>query len=86
MPVVLTAAELIASAAERGGSIEFARIATLRAINRNVQRAFEPSRKTRIGAACLQKYLYDHCLCEQLTLVQPQLSPLCASLVRLLFP
>jgi hypothetical protein len=34
-PVVLTAAELITSAAERGGSIEFARIATLRAINRH---------------------------------------------------
>jgi hypothetical protein len=28
-PVVLTAAEMIASAAERGGPIEFARIATL---------------------------------------------------------
>jgi hypothetical protein len=44
-PVVLTAAELITSAAERGGPIEFARIATLRAINRHVQRAVDPSRK-----------------------------------------
>jgi hypothetical protein len=44
-PVILTAAELITSAAERGGPIEFARIAPLRAINRHVQRAFDPSRK-----------------------------------------
>ena len=34
-PVILTAAELITSAAERGGPIEFARIATLRALNRH---------------------------------------------------
>ena len=34
-PVILTAAELIISAAERGGPIEFARIATLRALNRH---------------------------------------------------
>jgi hypothetical protein len=40
-PVILTAAELITSAAERGGPIEFARIATLRAINRHVQPAFD---------------------------------------------
>jgi hypothetical protein len=45
MPVVLTAAELITSAAEHGGPIEFARIATLRAINRHVERVFVPSRK-----------------------------------------
>jgi hypothetical protein len=31
IPVILTAAELITSAAEHGGPIEFARIATLRA-------------------------------------------------------
>jgi hypothetical protein len=36
---------MITSAAERGGPIEFARIATLRAINRNVERIFDPSRK-----------------------------------------
>jgi hypothetical protein len=47
VPVVLTAAELITSAAERGGPIEFARIATLRAINRNVVREFNPDRKER---------------------------------------
>ena len=44
-PVVLTAAELITSAAEHGGPIEFARIATLRAINRHVVREFNPDRK-----------------------------------------
>jgi hypothetical protein len=44
-PVVLTAAELITSAAEQDGPIEFARIATLRAINRHVKRVFDPSRK-----------------------------------------
>jgi hypothetical protein len=44
-PIILTAAELITSAAERGGPIEFARIATLRAINRHVQQVFDPSRK-----------------------------------------
>jgi hypothetical protein len=37
-PVVLTAAELITSAAERGGPIEFARVAPLRAINRHIER------------------------------------------------
>jgi hypothetical protein len=34
---VLTAAEFPTSAAEHGGSIEFARIATLRALNRHVE-------------------------------------------------
>jgi hypothetical protein len=45
LPVVLTAAELITSAAERGGAIEFARIATLRAVNRHAVREFNPDRK-----------------------------------------
>jgi hypothetical protein len=45
MPVVLAAAELITSAAERGGPVEFARIATLRAINRHGERVFNPDRK-----------------------------------------
>jgi hypothetical protein len=44
-PVVLTAAELITSAAERGGPIEFARIATLRAVNRHAVRESNPDRK-----------------------------------------
>jgi hypothetical protein len=51
-PVILTAAELITSAAERGGPIEFARIATLRALNRHAERALNPDVvKTRVGAA-----------------------------------
>jgi hypothetical protein len=51
-PVILTAAELITSAAERGCPIEFARIATLRALNRNVERVLNPDIvRTRIGAA-----------------------------------
>ena len=41
-PVVLTAAELVTSAAERGDPIEFARIATLRAVNRHAMREFNP--------------------------------------------
>jgi hypothetical protein len=44
LPVVLTAAELITSAAERGGPIEFARIATLRAVNRHAVRQLNPDR------------------------------------------
>jgi hypothetical protein len=44
-PVILTAAELITSAAERGGPVEFARIATLRALNRHAERVFDPTRK-----------------------------------------
>ena len=39
MPAVLTAAEMITSAAENGSPIEFARIATLRALNRHVARS-----------------------------------------------
>lgn len=42
---ILTAAELLNNAAEHGGPIEFARIATLQAINRHVGRVFDPSRK-----------------------------------------
>jgi hypothetical protein len=41
-PVILTAAELITSAAERGGPIAFARIATLRALNRHVECVLNP--------------------------------------------
>jgi hypothetical protein len=49
-PVVLTAAELITSAAEGGGPIEFARIATLRALNRHVERVLNPDiLKSRTG-------------------------------------
>jgi len=50
--LILTAAELITSAAERGGPIEFARIATLRALNRHTEHSLNPDIvKTRIGAA-----------------------------------
>jgi hypothetical protein len=45
LPAVLTAAEMLTAAAEHGGPIEFARIATLRAINRHAVREFNPDRK-----------------------------------------
>jgi anti-sigma regulatory factor (Ser/Thr protein kinase) len=44
-PAVLAAAELLTNAAEHGGPVEFARIATLQALNRNAERAFNPERK-----------------------------------------
>jgi hypothetical protein len=46
MPVVLTAAELLTNAAEHGGPIEFARIATLQALNRHAERVFNPEPKS----------------------------------------
>jgi hypothetical protein len=42
---VLTASDLLTQAAEHDGPVEFARIATLQAINRHVERALDPSRK-----------------------------------------
>ena len=45
MRAVLTAAEVLTYAAEQGGPIELARIATLQAINRHVERTFNPDRK-----------------------------------------
>jgi hypothetical protein len=52
MPVVLTAAELITCAAERGGPIEFARIATLRALNRHEEGVLNPDiLKSRISTS-----------------------------------
>jgi hypothetical protein len=54
-PVILTAAELITSAAERGGPIEFARIATLRAINRHAVRTFDPNRDIHWGRRKLKR-------------------------------
>ena len=45
MPEVQTAAELLTKTAEHGGPVEFARIGTLRAINRHVVRVFNASRK-----------------------------------------
>jgi hypothetical protein len=51
MSVVLIAAELITSAAEHGGPIEFARIATLRAINRHPVRVPNHSRRDPNGVS-----------------------------------
>ena len=45
LPAVLTAAEMLTNAAEHGGSMELACIATLQAINRHHQREFNPDRK-----------------------------------------
>jgi hypothetical protein len=45
MQEVLAASDLLTQAAEHGGPVEFARIATLQAINRHVERVFDPSRK-----------------------------------------
>jgi hypothetical protein len=42
---VLTASDIITKAAEQGGPVEFARIATQHAINRHVERVFDPSPK-----------------------------------------
>jgi hypothetical protein len=56
-PVVLTAAELITSAAERGGPIEFARIATLRALNRHVERVLNPDiLKSRVSTSFRERW------------------------------
>lgn len=40
LPVVLTAAEMLTNAAENAGPVEFARIATLQALNRHQVRQF----------------------------------------------
>jgi hypothetical protein len=51
-----TAAELITNAAEHGGPIEFARVATLRAVNRRAVREFNPDRKdTHCGRRKLKR-------------------------------
>ena len=47
LPQVLTASNIMTKAAEQGGPVEFARIATLQAINRHVERVFDPSRKEK---------------------------------------
>jgi hypothetical protein len=48
LPVVLTAAEMLANAAGQHGPVEFARIATLQALNRHAVRTFNPDRETLI--------------------------------------
>jgi hypothetical protein len=45
MPTVLTAAEMLTLAAEHACPVEFARIATLQALNRHAERVFNPDRK-----------------------------------------
>jgi hypothetical protein len=45
MPTVVTAAELLTLAAEQDGPVEFARIATLRALNRHAVRTFNSDHK-----------------------------------------
>jgi hypothetical protein len=45
MPAVLAAAEMLTNAAEHGGPVEFARIATLQALSRHAVRVFNPDRK-----------------------------------------
>jgi len=45
MPSVTTAAKLLTLAAEHGEPVEFARIATLQALNRHQVRQFNPDRK-----------------------------------------
>ena len=49
MSEVLTASDLLTQAAEHGGPVEFARIATLQAINRHVGRVLDPTRKDTKG-------------------------------------
>ena len=44
---VLSASDLLTQAAEHDGPVEFARIATLQAINRHVERVFDTSRKDK---------------------------------------
>ena len=44
---VLSASDLLTQAAEHDGPVEFARIATLQAINRHVERVIDPSRKDK---------------------------------------
>jgi hypothetical protein len=45
MPAITTAAETLTHAAERGLPTMFARIGVMRAMNRHVERVFNPDRK-----------------------------------------
>jgi len=49
LPSVTTAAELLTLAAEHGGPVEFARIATLRALNRHHVRQFTDRKDPQWG-------------------------------------
>jgi hypothetical protein len=55
LPVVLTAAELLTMAAEQGGPIEFARIATLQALNRHTVRELTDRKATHWGRRKLKR-------------------------------
>jgi hypothetical protein len=49
LPAVITAAEMLTAAAEHGGPIEFARIATLQALNRHALPRIRPDHKELHG-------------------------------------
>lgn len=55
LPSVTTAAELLTLAAEHGGPIEFARIATLQALNRHRARQFTDRKDTHWGKRKLKR-------------------------------
>lgn len=55
MPSVTTAAECLTLAAEHGGPIEFARIATLKALNRHTVREFTDRKATHWGRRKLKR-------------------------------
>jgi hypothetical protein len=55
LPAVLTAAEMLTAAAERGGPVEFARIATLQALNRHAVRTFTDRKETHWGRRKLKR-------------------------------
>jgi hypothetical protein len=55
MPAVLTAAELLTNAAEHGGPVEFARIATLQALNRHTVHVFNSDRRQTHWGRCKLK-------------------------------
>lgn len=55
LPSVVTAAECLALAAEHGGPVEFARIATLQALNRHHVRHFSEGKDPHWGRRKLQR-------------------------------
>lgn len=55
MPAVVTAAELLTLAAERGAPTEFARIATLQALNRHHVRQFTDRKDPHWGRRQLRR-------------------------------
>jgi hypothetical protein len=55
LPSVTTAAECLSLAAEHGGPVEFARIATLQALNRHSVREFTDQKATHWGRRKLRR-------------------------------